>query len=361
MPDQLRRLAVICEKAPIPHETFIRRDIEALKAIAQVKVFGISKQSPSLKNFSKLSRFSIQNALRLSLRMRTINAIAEYVGNDGIIVANFAWITADMAAAAAAISNAKWFCSVHAWDVFTRPAREIQSRLSTATAIIACSHTAANAVINAGVPLDKVHVIHHGIDFESLRSATSGVTKSSEFSIAAVGRLVPKKGFDQLIYAWSEIKKKIPMARLKIIGDGSDCKKLHDMANALSVESLEFLGHQNEKETLREIARANILILPSRRMPNGDRDGIANVILEAMALGTPVITTDAGAAGEIIRNNSTGLILHAPVIPHDLTDAVVKLYTNPKLVDIITKSARTAVCENFNIKNTSAELQNIIF
>ena len=96
------------------------------------------------------------------------------------------------------------------------------------------------------------------------------------------------------------------------------------------------------------VASADMLVLPSRRLPDGDRDGIANVILEAMALGVPVVTTDAGAAGEVIENGVSGQLLPHPTAPDTLSAAIVRLAKDEKLRVTLADNARAVVSKKFS-------------
>ena len=135
-----------------------------------------------------------------------------------------------------------------------------------------------------------------------------------------------KKGFDTLIRAWPAVIRALPDATLRIVGDGPCDAKLRGLARKCGAgDKISFSGALPENETLRAIADSDVLVLPSRRLPNGDRDGIANVILEALALGVPVVTTDAGAAGEVVVDGVAGRLLPSPATPDALAEAIVGL------------------------------------
>lgn len=317
----IRRLAVICEQAPLPAESFIRRDLKELEKEYDVKVFGLRRRVPTLKNFRSIFGHPTASFLQLSFRLRTINDVADYVKDGGVIIAHFAWTTADIASVASKISGRKWICCVHAWDVFSEiPASQLEDRLRTASKVIACSKAAADATVAAGVEQNKVSVVRHSLDMEKIKNAMRTTGQRNQKKVCAVGRLVPKKGFDILIGAWPEILSKIPDAELEIIGDGPLAHQLKTMAKPYS-DSIHFAGKQNEDTTLRHMAESGLFVLPSRRMPDGDRDGISNAVVEALALGIPVITTDAGAAGEVIEPDK---LLHTPVTPTALADAIIE-------------------------------------
>ncbi len=354
------RIAVVCSEAPTPRETFLRRDIATLLTCHDVRVFGLARRTPAWRLLTLLRNHPFREALSLALRLRTAREIAGFVKSNGVIFAHFAWTTADVAAAASQLSGRPWFCFVHAWDVFTRPPEELRRRMATASRIVACSQAAADACVTAGIDAARVTVIHHAV--ASVRSSELKLgtknqepgTKNQELTTRplaaiAVGRLVEKKGFDTLIRAWPAVIQAIPNATLRIVGDGPCADKLRRLARLVcgKGESITFSGTLQEEETLHAIADSDMLVLPSRRLPNGDRDGIANVILEAMAFGVPVVTTDAGTAGEVVENRVSGVLLPSPVDPTALADAIVHLANDRPLRELLAENGRAVIRGQF--------------
>ena len=371
------KIAVVCAEAPEPRETFLRRDVAALRTRYDVRVFGLARRMPSVRLLPLLHDHSPREAVSLTFRLRTAAEIAEFVADGGVIFAHFAWTTADLAAAAAQLSERPWFCFVHAWDVFTRPAAELRRRTTTASRIVACSLAAADACLAAGIDRDKISVIHHAIQVQSSEFKVQSSTPSTlqpfnlstlqpssmrPLAVIAVGRLVEKKGFDTLVRAWPAVARAVPGARLRIVGDGPCASSLRRLAREVCDhdDSIVFSGAVPEEETLKAMASSDMLVLPSRRLPNGDRDGIANVILEAMALGVPVITTDAGAAGEVVQDGVTGILLAHAVTPDTLSAAIVRLASDESLRATIADNARAVVRDGFSPETYLAAVEALI-
>ena len=368
------KIAVVCAQAPEPRETFLRRDIFTLRTRHDVRVYGLNRRAPTLRLLSLLRHHPFREAASLTFRLRTAAEIADFVADGGVIFAHFAWTTADVAATAAQLSGRPWFCFVHAWDVFTRPAPELRRRTATASRIVACSQAAADACLAAGIARDKISVIHHATiqvlsskfkpetrnpkpetrnpkpETENQEPSTSRPTAMRPLTVIAVGRLVEKKGFDTLVRAWPAVVRAVPGAMLRIVGDGPCASSLRHLAREVCGNdgSISFTGALPEIETLDTIASSDMLVLPSRRLPDGDRDGIANVILEAMAIGVPVITTDAGAAGEVVRDGVSGLLLPHPAMPDSLSAAMVRLASDANLRATIADNARAVVRDGFS-------------
>ena len=136
--------------------------------------------------------------------------------------------------------------------------------------------------------------------------------------------------------------------------------QLTRLASELGIAtSTTFHGQLDQSQLRRHLSRATLLALPSRQLPSGDRDGIANVLLEAMALGVPVITTTAGAAGEIITHRHNGLLVPPEDIPA-LRHALQTLLSNLPLRTQLSQAARATVEKNFNIHSTSTLLSQLL-
>jgi len=253
-----------------------------------------------------------------------------------LLHAHFAGLTADIAAIAARTLGLPWTCAVHAHDVFTPPPRQLSRRLRTATGIVACSEAAASAVIAAGIPPEKVTVIRHGLPLNDFPFDTIQPDQLVLFA----GRLEPKKGIDTLIRACALLLTRGVHFTCVIAGDGPDMQALKRLSERLGlIDTVVFVGWQSQEETRSHIMDASVLVLPSRRLGNGDRDGIANVLVEAMALGTPVITSTASAAREVITDNVNGLLV-PPDAPGPLADALASALTSKDLLLRLAKAGR---------------------
>ncbi len=261
-----------------------------------------------------------------------------------LIHAQFAGITADLSAIAARAMGLPWTCAVHAYDVFTVHPRALHRRLQTAAGVTACSQHAADAVLAAGIPQDKVSVIHHGLP---LNDFTFDTIQPDEVLFCAC-RLEKKKGLDTLLQACALLRMHGVRFTCIIAGTGPCLHELEDLRHQLELEqTVFFAGWQSEEETLTRMMDSSLLVLPSRRMRNGDRDGIANILLEAMALGTPVVTTTAGAAGEVITDNVNGLLV-PPDDPATLADVLARALSSKELLLRLAKAARKTIENEFD-------------
>lgn len=167
---------------------------------------------------------------------------------------------------------------------------------------------------------DKVIVIPYGFDFSKLQAVTGARERiRKEFFLAnntvfaAIGRLVSLKGYSYLFHALSRIISSHTDLKLLVIGDGPDRKRLEGIRDALHLEDhIVFTGFRPDVYDL--LSAADVLVHPSLS------DSFGQVIVEAFAIGKPVITTDVGIAQEIIENGVNGFI-----VPPGNADALSKV------------------------------------
>jgi len=261
-------------------------------------------------------------ALRILKRLpQSAFLIGKIVDTDTrLIHSQFSGITADLAGIAARTVGINWTCSVHAHDIYCIPAGVTRRRLRTAAGIAACSQQVADATAAAGIPAEQIKVIRHGLPLNDFRVNT---IQPDEFIFTAC-RLTEKKGLDTLIRAYALLVERGVKIPCLIAGTGPDLIKLKKLCAALKIsDRVLFKGWQSQEETRNHIRNAILTVLPSRRTRNGDRDGIANILVEALALGTPVITTTASAASEVITDGTNGILVE-PDNHLALADAIEK-------------------------------------
>jgi glycosyltransferase involved in cell wall biosynthesis len=201
----------------------------------------------------------------------------------------------------------------------------------------------------------KLYLNYHGIElvsgFPVPGGKGNGHSKRSDMVIA-VGRLVRKKGFADLLRAFSLVVRERPHSRLMIVGDGPGRQELTALTEQLDLkERVEFMGWQPPDVTLALISHAAVLAVPSAIADDGDRDGIPNVILEAFASGTPVIASRLEGISEAIEHRRTGL----GVKPGDIAElaAAIKELLNDKHLQrqLSQKACETAVQRFDSAKN----------
>lgn len=183
---------------------------------------------------------------------------------------------------------------------------------------------------NFNVPEKKIAIIYNPIDINNIRMLSEEHVDHPWFQeripiIVSVGRLTRQKGFPYLLRAFSILRKSF-YCRLLIIGDGEERESLIKMAEDSGYRGdIEFIGFQ--KNPFKYMAKASIFVLSSIF------EGFGNVIVEAMVLGLPVISTDCPSGpSEIITDGENGLLV--PVgDEYALSEAILEVLTNKELRD----------------------------
>ena len=164
-----------------------------------------------------------------------------------------------------------------------------------------------NKVLAMGFPSEKTHVHYIGIDTDKIQPRL--IIKEQPI-IVHVARLVKKKGTEYLIRAFAKSEKRIKKAKLIIIGDGPLMASLKILAQDLKIsDKVSFLGALQHSEVLEYISSASVLVLPSVTADTGDAEGLGMVLLEASALGVPLIGTNHGGIPEVIKDGKTGYLV----------------------------------------------------
>jgi glycosyltransferase involved in cell wall biosynthesis len=168
-----------------------------------------------------------------------------------------------------------------------------------------------------------IECVYNGAGASGKEEAT--VAMKPPYHLLAVGRLVPKKGYEYLVRAAREMADGGVDFRLTFAGDGPLSGKLRRLTRQLGLqERIHFPGFVPYDQVNRLFARADIFLMPSVVDASGDRDGIPNVIMEALLHRLPVIATDVSGIGELVVDGVTGLLV-PPNDPRALADAVMRL------------------------------------
>jgi glycosyltransferase involved in cell wall biosynthesis len=269
------------------------------------------------------------------------------------------------------VATITWFASrltglpfsftAHAKDIYQpdlNPGRLLERKLGAARFVATC--TCANAqVLSARHPRpDEVHAIYHGLDTEwfAPRPAARG---NEAPLVLAVGRLVEKKGFDQLVEACALLVQRGARFRCAIVGEDGDAgAALRAQIDTLGLREHVQLHSAVAQDRLREIYRgARVFALPCRVTADGDRDGFPNVLAEAMAMGVPVVTTPISGIPEMIDDGVHGLLVDGGAA--SLADAIERLLGDAALHRRLAVSARERICERFDSRRTTIALRDL--
>jgi colanic acid/amylovoran biosynthesis glycosyltransferase len=233
--------------------------------------------------------------------------------------------------------------------------RRREAMVEAAHTILCVSHFVRDRLIARGFPADKLVTHYLGIDIPAeVVLPPAGVSDTVLF----VGRLVEKKGVDTLIDAMAILRQSAPMLELSIIGDGPVRVDLERRAKLAGIKA-RFHGWLPEKKVHAAMRRALLLAVPSRMAGGGDSEGLPTVIMEAMALGVPVVATRHAGIPEVVSDTVTGLL--APESDAKaFADAILTLKTDPDLANRLRGEAYADVRARFDADRQSAQLERML-
>ena len=311
--------------------------------------------------------------------------------------AHFAHGTTTVTWLASMLTKLPFSFTGHAKDIYREslnPAGLLRRKMRAASFVVTC--TGANQEhLRKVEPAADVHLVYHGLnaDFAALlptaptaptaqarpdpvpvgataavkadpvrvdpaeraweRAAAGTTTLAADLDITplrivAVGRMVPKKGFDVLVEAVAELTARGVGLELVIAGeDGPDAATIRRLVADRCPDAVQFTGPLSQCELLSLYRGADVFALACRVDADGDRDGIPNVMVEAMAAGLPVVSTAVSGIPELVRDGENGLLV-PPEDPGALASALLRLATDGSLRDRLAAAGRETVAERFD-------------
>jgi glycosyltransferase involved in cell wall biosynthesis len=216
--------------------------------------------------------------------------------------------------------------------------------------LIAVSHATRNEMVAAGVPPHLISVIHNAIDTEEWAPRSIRPTLREELGIPQdslvlgyVGRIMPEKDLDTWLRAAAVVGRQYPETRFVLVGEGRDTStlgQLQRLATDLGIaERVYFPGYR--ARLLPVYAAFDLFVLTSRR------EGLPNSVLEAMAMGVPVVTTDVAGTKELVLHEQTGYILPQGDVT-GLAQAIATLAGNAQLRQAMGLAGRQRVEHEFS-------------
>jgi glycosyltransferase involved in cell wall biosynthesis len=231
------------------------------------------------------------------------------------------------------------------------------------SSVIVCAHKMKRDLLSKTHEKfsEKIHVVHYGVDVDRIDAIQVSNSTSNPFTIIHAGRLTPKKGVLDLIYAFGQVKlalEQVPL-RLEIIGDGEDLSAAKQLVKSLNLETqVLFFGAQSHETLLEKVKAADLFVLNSRVSQKGDSEGFPNSILEAMAAKTAVISTRHAGIPEVIFHQQTGLLVEERS-QEELEMAIKQLIVNSDLKKRLELNAYKTVSKEFSIKSMNGRLMEI--
>lgn len=237
----------------------------------------------------------------------------------------------------------------HAVDLF-RDRVALKDKIKDADFIVSISEFHSQFYIDEGARPEQLNLVYCGIDLSEFKYTYRPITDRPR--ILSFGRLVEKKGFDTLIEAAAELRRRGREVEVSIAGSGPEEDKLRALVRTLGVEDIvEITGKSLQQEEIADwFAAGHIFAQPCCWSSDNDVDGIPRSLMEAMACGLPSITTRVAGLPDLVVDNKSGLLVDAKA-PGQLADAIERMVDDPELTERLSKGGRAHVEQHFNLVN----------
>jgi glycosyltransferase involved in cell wall biosynthesis len=281
--------------------------------------------------------------------------LAYQVRQKGIqhLHAPFANEPATVARLGARFAGVSFSFTARAKDIFHETVQpdNLRNKLKDAAAVVTVSDYHVNYLRSTYGPLAaRVQRIYNGLDLEEF-PYQSPLDRPP--LVVAIGRLVEKKGFADLLQACALLSGRVPSFTCQIFGSGVLKTELRAQIERLGLRGrVEMMGPRPQGEIIKAVQGAAVLAAPCIVCKDGDRDGLPNVIQEALALGTPVVSTNVTGIPEVVRHGETGL----QIPQHDppaLARALERLLADGELRVRLATAARRLIETEFDIRRNT--------
>ena len=394
------RLGFLTSQYPAASHTFIRREIEALRELGwSIDTFSVRQpgtdetanradkaeadgtfylldRSPGAFVAAQAATLFLRpgryvKTLKLALAHRAPGARGLFLGFahfvESVLLArelekrrmthlhnHFANSAATVGLLASRLLGIRWSFTMHGISETDYPAGLMLGRKIEAAEFVACVSWFGRAQGMRLIPTDhwhKMHVIRCGLPFD--RIPPKEPAEANTQTMICVGRLSPEKGQAGLLRAFAQLREKHAGLKLRLVGDGPDRASLEKLAEEMRIsDAVTFAGRLPEEETLAEIARADILVLPSFL------EGLPIVLMEAMAVGVPVIASRVAGIPELVEDGETGL-LFTPSNWNELASSIDRLLGEEGLRTRLVEKARAKIVSEFDTRSSAEQLAKL--
>jgi len=268
--------------------------------------------------------------------------------------AHFAHDPAAVAFLTHLLTGVPWSFTAHARDLWQVPGSALTERVRSARFVVACTADGADHVREL-LPArfrDRVRLVHHGVVVTTFRPAPREAGSRTP-RIVSIGRLVEKKGFPDLLAACRLLADEGRNFRCTIFGEGPLEAELTDRIRRLGLSDVVTLaGPRTRRDLVSVLQQADLFALTPHVAADGDRDGIPNVVVEAMACGVPVVATAVGGIPEVVRHGINGLLAPAGDVPR-ITRHLATLLDDPGRRASLGEAARRTVLDAFDSREAA--------
>jgi len=253
--------------------------------------------------------------------------------------------------------------TAHAKDIYVKdlnPGDLLARKLSAAQFVVTCTFANARHLNRLYPDCNTVHAIYHGLDTEMFRPRHEVSNPVDVPLIISVGRFVEKKGFTYLVDACDRLRNTRREFRCLIVGEhGDNYDAVRRRIDELGLgEHVSLQGPVTQQELRELYLQADVFALPCQILASGDRDGIPNVLAEAMASGLPIVSTGISGIPELVADGVEGFL-----VPERDSSALArrigKLLDDAQLRQQMGQGARQRICASFDSRKTTIALNEL--
>lgn len=384
------RIAYVLKRFPRFSETFILNELLAHEAAgAEVHVFSLLSppDEPRHAKLSKLkAKVTVLKAVKGPETEATFKDRALFSGKAPVEIGNlqakaavvagqcvdmgithmhahFGSDAATVACLAARALNGTYSYTAHARDIYhtyvspDADAEMRRAKLREASFVVTVSDYNAGH-LSALCPDARVERLYNGVDLSAFRPVVP--TEQKPGHLIAVGRLMPKKGFDVLIDACGLLRDRDVWFDLSLIGSGPMEAELATRITRLRLgDHVHLEGPSPQEELIERMGKAEAAVLPCVVTESGDRDGLPTVLLEAMARALPVVTTTVSGGPEIVVDGVTGRLCQ-PGDPVALADALESVLSNQDAARAMGHAGRARAEKLFDLTTNAGRLRAML-
>ena len=275
--------------------------------------------------------------------------------------AHFADTPTDVAELVHLLTGIPFSFTAHAKDIYCSDPEVLDRKIHRAEFVVTCTEYNRQFLQKVSTNGTPIHRIYHGIDTQQFHARAVDRRSQAEAlpTLLSVGCFREKKGFTTLLRACRILKQQGRRFRCWIVGDGPLRPVLEALIRVLDLQdSVSLLGKKTQDEVIGLYREATVFLLPCEVADNGDRDGIPNVLMEAMAMGLPVVSTDVSGIPELIRHDRNGCLVPQRD-PEALATMLGRLLDDPGLRDAFSRAGQETVAQKFSTFHMSRQLTTL--
>jgi glycosyltransferase involved in cell wall biosynthesis len=276
--------------------------------------------------------------------------------------AHFANVPTTVAELVHRLTSIPYSFTAHAKDIYLTPPVELARKIASATCVLTCTAYNQGYLADLAPNGTPVRLAYHGIDVGHFGATPPDAPRCNDGAplILSVGRFCEKKGFEYLLEACRILKERGRPFRCQIVGYGELQGRLETMIAYFGLRrSVSLVGKMTQDQLAALYPQATMFVLPCLVTDNGDRDGIPNVLIEAMVSRTAVISTDVSGISELVEHKRNGLLVQQRDA-RALANAMETLLLRPGLRTRLAERGRQTVLRWFTLEASASNVHGIL-